>query len=110
MPENTRDRPRRTPRPLAGKTTDRPWGPLPAANGEDLTAAVIVIGVPLGIVLGHWLWALFAGQIAAVPRPTVPVPSIAAVIVGALMLANLAAAWPGHQAARTSTASLLHSE
>ena len=36
----------------------------------------IVIGVPVGIALGRWLWDLFARDIYAVPRPTVPVPEV----------------------------------
>jgi hypothetical protein len=34
--------------------------------------AGVVVGVPLGIVLGRWLWTLFARYINAVPEPTVP--------------------------------------
>ena len=33
----------------------------------------IVFGVPVGAVIGRWLWDLFARQIYAVPEPTVPV-------------------------------------
>ena len=70
----------------------------------------IVVGVPLGIVLGRWLWTLFARQIYAVPRPGVPVLSVALVALGALVLANVVAALPGRSAARTSTALLLRAE
>jgi hypothetical protein len=70
----------------------------------------IVVGVPLGIALGRWLWILFAGQIAAVPHPTVPVTSLILVAVGALVLANLVAALPGRSAARTPTAQVLRSD
>ena len=70
----------------------------------------VVVGVPLGIVLGRWLWILFARDIYAVPTPTVPLLQIALVALGALVLANLAAALPGRTAARTPTASILRSE
>ena len=43
-------------------------------------------GVPVGIVVGRWLWVLFARQIYAVPEPTVPVVSVILVAVGALVL------------------------
>ena len=33
----------------------------------------VVVGVPLGIVLGRWLWTLFAREIYVVPEPTVPI-------------------------------------
>jgi hypothetical protein len=69
-----------------------------------------VIGVPLGVVLGRYLWDLFAHEIYAVPSPDVPLSSIALIVVSALVLANIVAAIPGRVAARTSTALLLRAE
>ncbi len=69
-----------------------------------------VIGIPLGIALGRFLWDLFVRQINAVPDPTIPATSIVLIGVGALILANLVAAVPGRIAARTPTAQLLRSE
>jgi hypothetical protein len=70
----------------------------------------IVLGVPLGIVAGRWLWTLFAEEIYAVPYPTVPTALIAVVAVVALVLANLVAVVPGLFAARTPTSLLLRAE
>jgi hypothetical protein len=67
----------------------------------------VVVGVPLGIVLGSWLWTLFARNIYAVPRPTISVVSIFIVALSALLLANIVAAVPGRIASRTSTAQVL---
>ena len=69
-----------------------------------------VVGVPLGIVLGRFLWDLFAHEIDAVPLPTVPGVTIALIAVGALVLANVVAAIPGRIAAKTATDSLLRTE
>ncbi|MGD0054370.1 MAG: ABC transporter permease [Acidimicrobiales bacterium] len=69
-----------------------------------------VLGVPLGILLGRWLWTLFAREIYAVPEPSVPVVSMFVIVLGALVLANLVAAIPGRIAARTSTALVLRAE
>jgi ABC-type lipoprotein release transport system permease subunit len=69
-----------------------------------------VVGVPLGIVLGRWLWDLFARDIHAVPAPSVPALSVALVAVAGLVLANVVAAVPARVAARTRTAVLLRSE
>jgi hypothetical protein len=79
---------------------------------ESSVAAVIgiVVGLPLGIAVGRWLWTLFARQIYAVPHPTVPVLSVILVAVGALVFANVVAALPGRSAARTATAALLRAE
>ena len=69
-----------------------------------------VVGVPVGIVAGRSLWTRFARDISAVPKPTVPTLSVAIVAIGALVLANLVAAIPARQAARTPSAVLLHEE
>jgi hypothetical protein len=74
------------------------------------TSLGVLIGVPLGVVLGRFLWDLFAHEIYAVPSPTVPIGSVVLVIVGALVLANVVAAVPGRIASRTRTALLLRAE
>ena len=73
-------------------------------------AISVIVGVPLGIALGRWLWILFARQIDAVPHPTVPAVSLLLVVLGALVLANLVAALPGRIAARTPAAQVLRTE
>jgi len=72
--------------------------------------AGVIVGLPLGIATGRWLWTLFARGISAVPDPNVPVLYIAAVAFGAVLFANLAAVFPGIIAARTPTALLLRTE
>jgi hypothetical protein len=70
----------------------------------------LVIGVPLGIAAGRWMWLLFAHALSAVPEPVVPAGSVALAAVAALVLANLVAALPGRSAARTPAALLLRAE
>jgi ABC-type lipoprotein release transport system permease subunit len=72
--------------------------------------AGVVVGVPLGIALGRWLWTLFARYINAVPEPTIPVISVIIVSVCALLLVNIVAALPAQIAARVSTAQVLRGE
>ncbi len=83
-----------------------------AVAWQASVAAVIgvVIGVPLGIIVGRWLWSLFAREIYAVPLPSVPFLSVFLIALGALVLANVVAAWPGLVAARTPTALLLRTD
>ncbi len=69
-----------------------------------------VIGIPLGIALGRYLWTLFANELYAVPQPTVSVLAVVGVALGALLLANVVAAVPAWRAARTPTALILRSE
>jgi len=69
-----------------------------------------IVGAPVGVVLGRWLWVLFAHEIYAVPDPTVSVVSVVFVALGALVLANLVAFFPGRVAGRTQTALMLRTE
>ena len=69
-----------------------------------------IIGIPLGIALGRFLWTLFARELYAVPHPTVSVPSVIAVALGALVLANVVAIVPAQRAARAPTSLVLRSE
>ncbi len=60
----------------------------------------IVVGVPLGIVVGRLIWKAFATNLGAVPVPTVPAWAIAALALGVLVVANLLAVVPGVASAR----------
>jgi ABC-type antimicrobial peptide transport system permease subunit len=84
-----------------------------AAVAWQSTIAVglgVVIGIPLGIVAGRGLWDLFAHELHVIDRPSVPALSLLVVAAGALVLANIVAAVPGRQAARTPAALVLQSE
>ncbi len=81
-----------------------------AWQSSAIAAVGLLIGVPAGIALGRLLWLAFAHQMSAVPDPTVPAGSIALAAVAALVLANLVAAVPGRQAARTPAAEVLRAE
>ena len=70
----------------------------------------VVVGMPLGIALGRWLWILFARAIYAVPEASIPGVEITLIALGALVVANVIAALPGRIAARTPTALVLRSE
>jgi hypothetical protein len=72
--------------------------------------AGLAIGIPLGIAVGRWLWIVFTRELSAVPDPVVPAASVALAAVAALVLANLVAAVPGRQAARTPAALMLRAE
>jgi hypothetical protein len=67
----------------------------------------VVVGVPLGLALGRWLWTMFANGINAVPLPSVPVLGVVGVALGAVVFANVVALIPARIAARTPTAVLL---
>ena len=73
-------------------------------------SAGAIAGVPAGIACGRWLWIAFAHQIYAVPDATIPALSVVYTAIGALALANLAAAIPGAIASRTPAALLLRAD
>ncbi len=86
---------------------------LAAAVAWQATVAAItgvIVGIPLGIVIGRELWTLFAHNLNAVPNPSVPAIPVTIVAVGALVFANLVAALPGRSAARTPTVLVLRAE
>lgn len=70
----------------------------------------LVIGIPLGIVFGRWLWLTFARDIYAVPSATIPTLSLCVLGFGAVALANVVAFFPGRSAARTAAAIALRAE
>lgn len=86
---------------------------LAATVAWQSTIAVVIgvaVGIPVGIVAGRGLWDLFAHELHVVAQPSVPALTITLIALGALVLANLVAALPGLQAARTPSALLLHEE
>jgi hypothetical protein len=95
------------------KTLGFTRGQLASAVAWHASVAAIIgiaVGVPAGVALGRRLWVLFAQAIYAVPQPTVPVLPVILIALGALVLANIAAAIPGRLAARTPAAGLLRAQ
>ncbi len=95
------------------KTLGFTRGQLAVAVAVQASVAAVIgcaIGIPVGIALGRVLWDLFAGDISAVPDPTVPGGSVVVIGVLALALAILVAMIPGRLAARTTTSQLLRAE
>jgi FtsX-like permease family/MacB-like periplasmic core domain len=70
----------------------------------------MVVGIPLGIVFGRAMWDLFAHELFAIPKSSIPALDIGLVALGALVLANVIAAIPGQRAANTKTAVILSAE
>jgi hypothetical protein len=65
---------------------------------------------PLGIVVGRWVWILFAHQLGIAPRPAVPLFTFVVLAAAALVIANVVAILPGRAAARVQPALVLRSE
>ena len=70
----------------------------------------VVIGAPLGLVVGRVLWRQFADQLGVVPEPAGPWRPLALVVAGALVAALLAAQLPAILATRERPADGLRTE
>lgn len=86
--------------------TRRQLGECIAWQSSATVLTGLVVGIPLGVILGRWLWDEFARQIYAVPFATIPTPSILVLAVSALFVANVIAYFPGRSAAHVAAASL----
>jgi hypothetical protein len=71
----------------------------------------IIIGIPLGIVVGRVVWNAFATNLGAVPVATVPGATIAVLAIAVFAVANALAVIPALTTARSrSTGQLLRTE
>ncbi|HEY7106272.1 MAG TPA: FtsX-like permease family protein [Acidimicrobiia bacterium] len=81
-----------------------------AVQATTTIVVALALGVPLGIIVGRWVWTRFADDLGIVAVPVVPVVPVVLTVVLALVVANLIAAAPAAIAARTRPASVLRTE
>lgn len=81
-----------------------------ACQATITTIVGLLVGIPLGVVLGRLLWTQFARQLDVLAEPSVPITTIG--LVGLLVLAatNLLAALPARSARNVPVSLLLRSE
>jgi hypothetical protein len=85
---------------------------LGAAVGVHSTVATLaglVVGAPLGIIAGRWIWNLLAARMGVLPEPVTP-PLLALLVPGALILCLLVASPAALLASRTRAAVVLRGE
>jgi putative ABC transport system permease protein len=75
-----------------------------------LTATPLLLGVPLGLIGGTVVFRAFANSIGAVPEPATPLLAVAAIAVGLIAIANLAAVLPARRARRLATVEMLQAD
>jgi ABC-type lipoprotein release transport system permease subunit len=76
-----------------------------------VTALVsLIVGIPMGVVVGRWMWMVFANEAGVVPEPVAPLGALGITVLAAIALANVIAAGPARSAARTQPALILRSE
>src|SRR5262249_6978739 len=70
----------------------------------------LVIGVPLGVVVGRAMWRAFAADLDVDTGPTVPVLLIATLALAAVAVANAAAAFHSARIRRSGVSAALRAE
>jgi ABC-type lipoprotein release transport system permease subunit len=81
-----------------------------AVQSSTTVAIAMIIGLPLGIVAGRWLWSLRADELGIVNEPSLPWLALGLVVLAALVLAVGIAGIAGRSAANTRPRIVLRSE
>jgi hypothetical protein len=81
-----------------------------AWQATTLSVIGLVVGVPLGLVIGRGSWQLIAELTPLVFSPPTALVVLLLVAPVTVLAANLIAAWPGRRAARIRPADLLRAE
>jgi ABC-type lipoprotein release transport system permease subunit len=81
-----------------------------AWQATTMVGIALLIGLPVGVVVGRWAWTFFANAIGVLPVPVVDLRPVLLAIPVTLLLANLIALVPGRLAASTQPAAALRSE
>jgi cytochrome d ubiquinol oxidase subunit II len=81
-----------------------------AWQASTIVLIALAIGLPIGIMLGRVLWTTFADGLGVIAVPRVPIVVVWLAVLAGLALANMIAAPPAGNAARTSPALVLRTE
>lgn len=90
--------------------TRRQLSGIVAWQATVIAGVGVVIGLPVGLAGGRWLWRWVSTQLGVAPHPVVPAAWVAVVVVSVFVVANLIAAIPGWFAGRIPAAVVLRSE
>jgi ABC-type lipoprotein release transport system permease subunit len=75
-----------------------------------IVAIGLLVGIPLGVIVGRQLWRAFAGRIDVVAGTVNVWPASALIAVLALVLANVVASAPARAASRLNVATALRDQ
>jgi ABC-type lipoprotein release transport system permease subunit len=81
-----------------------------AWQATSMAAVGVLLGVPVGLFLGVAVWRGVADGLGVDPGTVVPGLGVVAVVLAAVVLANLVAWWPARAAARTRASVALRAE
>ncbi len=81
-----------------------------AWQASIVVALALLVGLPLGVAAGRWVWLVFAARLGVAPEPQIPLLAVLVSIPVALVIANAVAAVPGWMAGRLRPAPVLRTE
>jgi hypothetical protein len=81
-----------------------------AWQASALAAVALLVGIPVGLLVGRWAFALFARSLGVAPNATISLLIVLATIPAVVIMANLIAAAPGRAAARIRPGLVLRGE
>jgi ABC-type lipoprotein release transport system permease subunit len=79
-------------------------------QAATLALVALLVGVPLGLVLGRVVWTSIAGPSNVVVRSDVNVLGLTVLVVGVAAIAAAASIWPAHRAAQLRPPDALRAE
>jgi predicted lysophospholipase L1 biosynthesis ABC-type transport system permease subunit len=77
---------------------------------STMTGLALAVGIPLGVVAGHWSWRLFAEGLGIPGDFVTPLPLVLLMVPAVILAGNAVAYWPARTAARVSPARVLRAE
>jgi hypothetical protein len=91
------------------------WRPGEASStirwqAGTIALLAVIIGIPVGVVIGRMLWVAIAAPIHVLPDVAIPAAAIIAVVVALPLVALALASIPARRAARLRPAQVLRSE
>ena len=81
-----------------------------AWQATTLGVLALVIGIPIGVIVGRWTWTTLADDLGTVAEPIAPMLALVLAVPVVLLIANAVAYVPGRIAARLRPAAVLRSE
>jgi hypothetical protein len=77
---------------------------------STLTGLALLVGLPLGITVGRWIWMLFSRGLGIPAVPITPTWLVLVMVPAVIAIANAVALWPGRATARLKPAEVLRAE
>ena len=90
--------------------TNSQVGSVVAWQATTLAGIGIIVGTPLGVVIGRAVWTEFARNLGAVPVSVVPIWFLGALLAGVVIVANLIAIAPALVATQSKPKELLRAQ